>query len=63
MDLVTVDLSDLPLSVLPPFAGDFMEVVGPNQSAEALAHDLGTIPYELLTDLSRRSHRIYKSAA
>lgn len=63
MDLVTVDLSDLPVSVLPPFPGDFMEVIGPNQSAEALAQDLGTIPYEVLTDLSRRSHRIYKSAA
>lgn len=61
MDLITVDLSDLPVSVLPPFPGDFMEVIGPHQSAEMLASDLGTISYEILTSLSQRSHRIYKS--
>lgn len=63
MDLVTVDLSDLPVSVLPPFPGDWMEVIGPSQSADQLAADLGTIGYEVLTGLSQRSHRIYKSAA
>ncbi len=62
MDLVIVDLSDLPISVLPPYAGDFMEVIGASQSADALARDLGTIGYEVLTSLGKRSHRIYKAA-
>lgn len=63
MDLIVVDITDLPVSVTPPFAGDFLEVIGPHQSADALAADLGTIGYEVLTSLGARSQRIYKSVS
>ncbi len=62
MDLAMVDISDLPPSVLPPFAGDYMEVIGPHQTADRLALDLKTIGYEVLTSLGARSHRIYKTS-
>lgn len=61
MDLIVVDITDLPVSVIPPYAGDFLEVIGPHQSVDALAADLGTIGYEVLTSLAGRSQRIYKS--
>lgn len=63
MDLIIVDISHIPVNVIPPYEGDFLEVIGPSQSADALALDLGTIGYEVLTSLSRRSHRIYKTAS
>jgi len=62
MDLIIVDISDLPVNVIPPYEGDFLEVIGSSQSADALAWDLNTIGYEVLTSLSTRSHRIYKTA-
>jgi len=57
MDLIIVDISDL---IGPePQAGDWLEVLGPSQSVDALAADCGTIGYEILTQLSHRAHRIY----
>lgn len=56
MDLVVVDLTDCPSPL--PHAGDWLEVIGSNQSADTLATDLGTIGYEVLTSLSRRAERI-----
>lgn len=61
MDLIIVDIGDLPPSVQPPQTGDWMEIIGRNQSVDKLAQDRGTIPYEILTSLSRRVLRIYKS--
>lgn len=60
MDLTIVDLSDVPENDLPS-AGDMMEVIGTNQSADDLAANAGTIGYEILTSLSRRYKRKYIS--
>lgn len=56
MDLIVVDLTDC-LSPL-PHAGDWLEVIGPRQSADALATSLGTIGYEVFTSLSLRAERV-----
>lgn len=61
MDLVTVDLSNLPTPL--PQPGDWLEVLGPHQNADQLAEIAGTIGYEVLTNLSDRYHRIYVEAA
>ena len=58
MDLTAIDLGNCPdLKV-----GDWLEVLGPNQSPDQLAASCGTIGYEILTDLGPRHERIYKSA-
>lgn len=62
MDLVIADISGLPVNVIPPYEGDFLEVIGPSQSADTLASAMNTIGYEVLTSLSHRSHRIYKTS-
>lgn len=56
MDLIIVDITDCPPPL--PHAGDWLEVIGPNQSADSLAASLGTIGYEVLTSLSRRAQRV-----
>ncbi len=60
MDLTIVDLSSVPENDLPA-AGDMMEVIGSNQSADDIAQSAGTIGYETLTSLSRRYTRTYIS--
>jgi len=60
MDLTIVDLSAVPENELPQ-PGDRMEVIGQNQSADDLAKRCDTIGYEILTSLSRRYKRVYKS--
>lgn len=62
MDLIIADISNLPVNVIPPYEGDFLEVLGPSQSPDTLAEALGTIGYEVLTSLGARSHRIYKTS-
>ena len=59
MDLCVIDLTDVPENALPK-AGDFIEVIGPHQSADDLALSAGTIGYEILTALGHRYERIYK---
>lgn len=59
MDLIIVDLGGLPDDGTKPQAGDWLEVLGPHQSVDDLATDLGTIGYEVLTSLGRRYERIY----
>ncbi len=54
MDLVIVDLGDA--DAVP---GEFLDVIGPHQDADALAAALGTIGYEVLTGLGRRWERIH----
>ncbi len=54
MDLVTVDLG---LAGARP--GDYLDVLGPDQDADALAAGMGTIGYEVLTGLGRRWGRHY----
>lgn len=57
MDLVTVDLSNLKGQL--PQPGDWLEVLGPHQDADALATVAGTIGYEVLTNLGSRYQRVY----
>ncbi|PZO88618.1 MAG: alanine racemase [Micavibrio aeruginosavorus] len=57
MDLVIVDIGHLPR---PPQEGEWMEVLGPHQDVDALAADLGTIGYEVLTSLGARYARRYE---
>ncbi|MGC8469777.1 MAG: alanine racemase [Acetobacteraceae bacterium] len=58
MDLATFDATDHPL--LGP--GDWLELVGPHQSADELAGQAGLSPYELLTSLGRRAARRVRGA-
>ncbi|MGZ9108949.1 MAG: alanine racemase [Micavibrio sp.] len=57
MDLVTLDITDI--TGPEPVAGDWVEVLGPHQDADALAIGAGTIGYEILTQLGDRHHRVY----
>ncbi|ADC88968.1 alanine racemase [Thermocrinis albus DSM 14484] len=54
MDMTMVDLSSVEAEV-----GDWVEIVGPHQSFTQLAKEAGTIPYELMSLLSRRVHRVF----
>jgi alanine racemase len=51
MDLITVDVTDLPEV---PAA---LSVLGPRQGIDALAEQAGTIGYEILTSLGARYAR------
>jgi alanine racemase len=55
MDNITVDVGPRPLVA----EGDEALVIGPGQSAEALAAMLGTINYEVVTGISARVPRVY----
>ncbi len=57
MDLITVDVTDLPDGAVQP--GGWAELIGPHQSVDEVAAAAGTIGYELLTGLSRRCHRVW----
>ncbi|WP_137112235.1 alanine racemase [Rhodobacter sp. SY28-1] len=54
MDLITVDITDLPEV---PRA---LDILGPNQSVDALAGIAGSIGYEILTSLGARYTRRYQ---
>lgn len=56
MDLVTVDVTDLPR---PPLVGEWAELIGETLSLEDVGRAAGTIGYEILTRLGRRFHRVY----
>ena len=55
MDLVIVDTGAI--KDTKPQAGDLLEVLGPHQSIDDLARDLGTIGYETITSLGKRYER------
>ena len=57
MDSIVVDVSELEPR---PKPGDWAEIIGPNQSADAIADAAGTIGYEILTSLGHRYARTYK---
>lgn len=57
MDLVTVDLTDIPTAV---HAGTEVELFGQTISLEEIAAAGNTIAYEVLTSLSRRARRHYE---
>ncbi|MGE0419108.1 MAG: alanine racemase [Acetobacteraceae bacterium] len=58
MDLTTFDATDHP-DVAP---GDWLEIIGPHQTLEAIARVCDTNAYEVLTSLGRRFARVYHSA-
>lgn len=57
MDLICVDVTDVPA----PYCqrGAWIELLGPNVSAHAMAAQAGTIDYEVLTSLGTRATRRY----
>jgi len=57
MDLITVDITDL------PEVPDALDILGPQQGADALAAAAGTIGYEILTALGPRYQRHYHEPA
>jgi alanine racemase len=56
MDLITVDVTDV---APPPQRGDFIDLIGPGLTIEAMGTAAGTIGYEMLTRLGVRFHRQY----
>lgn len=57
MDLITVDVTDLPEAVVRP--GAFAELIGPHQTPDEVAEKARTNGYEILTSLGARYHRAY----
>ena len=59
MDLVTLDVTDVPAALARP--GARIELVGPHRTLDQIAADAGTIDYEMLTSLGmgQRFHRRY----
>lgn len=60
MDLITLDVTDVPEALAHP--GAEVDLIGNGQSIEALAEGAGTIPYEILTSLGARYERRYHGA-
>ena len=56
MDLTTIDMTACQTK---PAQGDWVEIIGPNQSPDDLAQSANTISYEILTSLGLRYHREY----
>ena len=54
MDISMIDLTDIPAN-----EGDEVEIFGNNITLEEMADKLQTIPYEILTSVSRRVKRVY----
>lgn len=59
MDLTAFDVTGLGEDAVGP--GDLIELFGPNIPLEDAARAAGTIPYEVLTGIGRRFHRVYVS--
>ncbi len=57
MDLITIDVSQVPEEL--SCRGAWVELIGPNATAQVMAHHAGTIDYEVLTNLGRRAFRRY----
>jgi alanine racemase len=60
MDLLTVDVTDLPEDAVRP--GAFAELIGPKQTPDQVAEKARTNGYEILTSLGARFHRQYTGA-
>ncbi|CAN0201886.1 unnamed protein product, partial [Chrysoparadoxa australica] len=54
MDMIMIDLRKVPNTK----EGDEVEIIGEHQTIEQMAQKCGTIPYEIMTSLSRRLPRI-----
>ncbi|TCS60135.1 alanine racemase [Varunaivibrio sulfuroxidans] len=57
MDLITIDVTRVPPALLHP--GALVDLIGPHNPVDAVAHQAGTIGYEILTGLGSRFHRVY----
>jgi alanine racemase len=60
MDLITVDVTDVPDLLAGP--GAEVELIGGDHDVDRLAEEAGTIGYEILTSLGRRYRRRYLGA-
>jgi alanine racemase len=58
MDLMAVDVTDLPANVVR--RDDMASLIGDGLSLEEVAAQAGTISYEVLSNLGRRFHRVWK---
>ncbi len=54
MDMIMVDVTSVSAKV-----NDTVEIIGINQPMDVFAKAMDTIPYEVMTGLSRRMHRVY----
>jgi alanine racemase len=59
MDLIAVDITDLPGA--PPKRGDFVTLIGGDIDVDQVGQWSRTISYDVLTRLGRRYHRVWKS--
>lgn len=59
MDLLAVDVTDLPVSAVQ--RNLMATLIGPRLTLDEVAEQAGTIAYEVLTNLGRRFHRVWKS--
>jgi alanine racemase len=57
MDMVMVDVTDIPEAQ----SGDVAVLFGEGLTINELAERIGTIPYELLTNVSERVKRVFVS--
>jgi alanine racemase len=60
MDLLAVDVGELAEGAVR--RGDLATLIGDGMSIDDLAAGMGTIGYEVLTNLGRRYHRVYRGA-
>ena len=58
MDLMAIDVSALPEKAVR--RGDLVTLIGDDVDVDHLANRAGTIGYEVLTNLGRRYHRVYR---
>jgi alanine racemase len=54
MDMIMVDIGSLMVH-----EGDPVEIIGKNQPIIQFAASMDTIPYEVMTSISKRVHRLY----
>lgn len=54
MDMIMVDITKLHVR-----EGDPVEIIGHKQSIEKFSEKMDTIPYEVMTGISKRVHRVY----
>jgi alanine racemase len=60
MDLLAIDVTDLPEGMAR--RGEWATLIGDGISVDDVAGFAGTVGYEVLTNLGRRYHRVYRSA-
>jgi alanine racemase len=54
MDMCMIDITDIPVQ-----AGEDVEIFGSHQTIEKMSQVLATIPYEIISGISTRVHRVY----